>query len=274
MSITFGYSPCPNDTFSFHALSFGLVPVPDEVRVFLADVEELNRLATRAGFELTKLSFPALFKCLDRYALLSAGSALGRGVGPLLVTRQGEAFYPDRDVVAVPGLMTTAYLLLCLYLGREPGVMVMEFSEIMDAVEQGRAKAGLLIHEGRFTFRRKGLSVVRDLGSFWESKTGLPIPLGCIAARRDMGREKVSAWERALAASVVHAMDHPEASARYVAEHAQEMEPGVQKSHIGLYVNEFSRDLGAEGLAAVQELYRRGAKLGIHRFAEENLLIG
>ena len=274
MSITFGYSPCPNDTFSFHAVSFGLVPVPDEVKVFLADVEELNQRALRAEFELTKLSFPALFKCLDRYALLSAGSALGRGVGPLLVTRQGTEFEPGRHTVAVPGMLTTAYLLLCLYLGREPRVRVMEFSQVMDAVERGQADAGLLIHEGRFTYQDRGLALVRDLGSFWEEVSGQPIPLGCIAARRDLGRENVIAWQEALAESVAHAFANPDAPAEYVAAHAQEMEPGVQQSHIGLYVNDFSRDLGPEGLAAVEELYCRGAELGIHRFADSGLLIG
>ena len=261
--VSFGFSPCPNDTFAFHALVHGLVEAPGPVRPFLADVEELNQRALRGEFQLSKLSFPALFQVAGRYVLLRAGAALGRGVGPLLVARRDWRGEVDQAVVAVPGLLTTAFLLLCLYLGRRPRVEVMEFSQVMEAVAAGRVEAGLLIHEGRFTYQRRGLRQLADLGQWWEQDSGLPIPLGCIAARRDMGREAALAWQQALAASVAHAQTHPRDSQQYVLAHAQEMEPEVVEQHIGLYVNDFSRDLGEEGLAAVDELHRRAVEVGV-----------
>lgn len=261
--ITFGFSPCPNDTFAFHALVHGLVEAPGPVRPFLADVEELNQRALRGEFQLSKLSFPALFQVTGRYVLLRAGAALGRGVGPLVVARRGWRGELEDAVVAVPGLLTTAFLLLCLYLGRRPRVEVMEFSQVMEAVATGRVDAGLLIHEGRFTYQRLGLERLVDLGQWWEQDSGLPIPLGCIAARRDLGEQAARAWQQALAASVAHAQTHPRASRQYVLAHAQEMEPEVVEQHIGLYVNDFSRDLGEEGLAAVAELHRRAVAVRV-----------
>ncbi len=228
----------------------------------LADVEELNRLAAGAELPLSKLSFPALFRHRDRYALLRAGAALGRGVGPLVVARPGPP--PDLHdcLIASPGPGTTAQLLLTLYLGHAPRVCHLVFSEVMAAVAGGKAAAGLVIHEGRFTHERQGLVKLLDLGEWWEAASGLPIPLGCIAARRDLG-PAIPAWEAALAASVAHAGRHPAASRAYVLAHAQEMEEPVVASHIALYVNRFTEDLGEEGRAAVAELLGRGAALGL-----------
>lgn len=262
--LSFGFSPCPNDTFAFHALVHGLVPGAPAVTPRLADVEELNRLAQAGRLPLTKLSFHALGHVLDKYALLIAGSALGRGCGPLVVARPG--FDPARlgqVEVAVPGLMTTAHLLLSLHLGHAPLVRPMVFSDVMAEVAAGRAEAGLIIHEGRFTYPAHGLEMVVDLGQWWEADTGLPIPLGCIAARRDLGPELIGRLERALAASVRAAQADPAASQAYVRAHAQEMDPAVTASHIALYVNDFSVDLGQEGLRAVQEVLRRGRASGL-----------
>ncbi len=273
--IIFGFSPCPNDTFAFHALVHGLVRAPGFApRPVLADVEQLNRWALAGKLALSKLSFHALGAVLERYALLRAGSALGRGCGPLLVARPGqEPRDMARALVAVPGEMTTAHLLLSLYLGRPPRVAPMVFSEVMPAVAQGRADAGLIIHEGRFTFAEHGLVELVDLGAWWEKVSGLPIPLGCIAVRRDLGARAAAVLERALAASVSHALERPGDSAEFVAAHAQEMDPGVQQRHIELYVNRFSVDLGDEGLAAVREVLARARAAGLLPASEAPLCL-
>lgn len=265
LDITFGYSPCPNDTFAFHALTHGLVPTPGvRLTPFLADVEELNRRALGAELGLTKLSFHALAHVLDDYSLLRSGAALGRGCGPLVVARAGMPM-PDlsRVTVAVPGKLTTAHLLLSLYLGQPPLVEPLLFSDIMPAVASGKFAAGLIIHEGRFTFGQYGLTCLLDLGQWWERETGLPIPLGCIALRRDIGRDKGLMLEAALAASIRQAWQDPAASRDYVLAHSQEMEPVVVEQHIALYVNDFSADLGGEGLAAVATALERGRAAGL-----------
>lgn len=263
--ITFGFSPCPNDTFAFHALARGLVNAPGvTIRPFLTDVEDLNARALAGELPLTKLSFHALGRVLDRYALLRAGAALGRGCGPLLVARRGqEDLDLPRALIAVPGRLTTAHLLLSLYLGQPPRVEPMIFSQVMPAVADGRCDAGLVIHEGRFTYERLGLVQLLDLGQWWEEVSGLPIPLGCIALRRDLGQETGLALEQALGASVAHALARPADSREFVLQHAQEMEPQVVAQHIGLYVNDFSRDLGSEGLKAVEMILQRGRQAGL-----------
>jgi 1,4-dihydroxy-6-naphthoate synthase len=263
--LRFGFSPCPNDTFAFHALVHGLVPLPGfAVEPFLADVEELNQKALQAELEVSKLSFHALAHVLDNYVLLRSGAALGRGCRPLLIARPGqEPGDLSKVKVAVPGRHTTAHLLLALHLGRPPQVAPMLFSEIMPAVARGEYDAGLIIHEGRFTYDRLGLKSLVDLGQWWEAETGLPIPLGCIAARRDLGRDLGLALEKAMAGSVAQAWADPEASKEYVLAHSQEMEAGVVDQHIGLYVNSFTRDLGAEGLRAVEYMLEKGRAAGL-----------
>ena len=263
--LDFGFSPCPNDTFAFHALVQGLVRAEGfQVEPHIADVEELNSLALKGQLEMSKLSFHALAHVLDQYALMDSGVALGRGCGPLLVARPGFDLGRLQDtVVAVPGKLTTAHLLLSLYMGRAPRVEHMVFDQVMPAVAQGRVQAGVIIHEGRFTYGSYGLEAVVDLGQWWEETTGLPIPLGCIAMRRDLGPGAAQALDQALAASVAHAQADPSASRPYVLAHAQEMEPRVVQQHIDLYVNNFSLGLGDEGLAAVAELFARGRASGI-----------
>ncbi|RJX36208.1 MAG: 1,4-dihydroxy-6-naphthoate synthase [Desulfarculus sp.] len=273
-ALTFGFSPCPNDTFAFHALVHGLVDSGGlTITPLLADVEELNQRALAGELELSKLSFHALGYVLESYQLLRAGAALGRGCGPLLVARPGfDLKRLGQARVAVPGRLTTAHLLLSMYLGRPPEVEPLQFDQVMPAVAGGQYEAGLIIHEGRFTFQNYGLESLLDLGSWWEKETGRPIPLGCIAARRDLGPEAIARLERALAASVAHAQAHPLDSRAYVLAHAQEMQPQVVAQHIGLYVNDFSRDLGGEGLAAVEELLARGRASGLLPPARVSLL--
>ena len=255
--LRFGFSPCPNDTFAFHALVHGLVPAPFRVRAELADIEELNRAARSGSYELTKLSFGALAGLRDRYTLLRSGAALGHGVGPLVVARRPATLASLAGArVAIPGRDTTAFLLLRL---AAPAIEAVEvrYSEILGAVERGEFDAGLIIHESRFTYAEHGLARVADLGEWWEGETGLPIPLGAICARSDLAPELIAGAEAAIRASVEHAFAHPDASSGYVRAHAQELSPEVCRQHIGLYVNAFTVDLGGEGMRAVDALLAR-----------------
>ncbi len=261
-----GYSPCPNDTFLFHALVHGLVPCEGvSFEPWLADVEELNQRALRESrLELTKLSVGALAAVSTDYAVLSAGAALGRGVGPLVVGRSPRAL---RELtgrrIAVPGVRTTAFLLLRLFGPRDFEAVEMRFDQILGAVSRGEVDAGLIIHESRFTFRASGLHEIADMGQLWEQDTGLPLPLGVIAASRRLGVELHERIEASLAASVRFAFADPTASRDYVAAHAQAMRADVCAQHIGLYVNEWTVDLGDEGRAAIDALLARGRQLGL-----------
>ena len=263
--LTLGFSPCPNDTFMFYPLVHGLVDTGGlSYRERLEDVETLNLLALRGELDVTKVSYAALGHIRDEYALLRSGSALGRGCGPLLVA--GEAIDPQDlagRTIAVPGRHTTALMLLRLFDPALTNFLVMPFSEIMDAVLTGRADAGVIIHESRFTYQGFGLHRLLDLGEWWEGETGLPIPLGGIVARRSLGGATIAAVERALADGVEYARGHPDEAARYICEHAQEMSPDVCSAHIGLYVNDFSRDIGEEGIGAIHCLLERAERAGI-----------
>ncbi len=263
--ITLGFSPCPNDTFMFYPLVHGLVDTGGLVyRERLEDVETLNRLALAGELDVSKVSYHALGHIRDRYALLRSGSALGRGCGPLLVA--GDAIDPAHlrgKTIAVPGRYTTALLLLRLFDPALDSFIVMPFNEIMDAVLSGTVDAGLIIHESRFTYQGLGLHKLLDLGEWWEGETGLPIPLGGIVARRSLGAVTIAAVERALKAGVGYARSHPDEAALYIGEHAQEMSPEVCAAHIGLYVNDFSTDLGDEGVRAISCLMQRAEQAGI-----------
>lgn len=231
---------------------------------YIADVEELNQKALRGELAVTKLSFFAFAQTLDRYAMLDAGSALGQGVGPLLIARaplSREAVV--EGPVAIPGERTTAHFLFSLAYPEARNKIPMLFSEIEDAVLAGKVKAGLIIHENRFTYQQKGLVKVLDCGEFWESQYRLPIPLGGIAVRRDLPLEVREKVNRALRQSVQYAFDHPESSRPFVCAHAQEMEEAVMQQHIDLYVNDYSLDLGLTGRAAVEGLLRVACEKGV-----------
>ncbi|WP_189029433.1 1,4-dihydroxy-6-naphthoate synthase [Paenibacillus albidus] len=265
------FSPCPNDTFVFHAWAHGLVPDAPQLSVTYADIDITNTLAADgAGPEVLKISYAALPWVLDRYRLLPCGGALGRGCGPLLLTAGGPgSVQRASDLagrrIAVPSERSTAYLLFRLWAAQQVSggigeIVVMPFDEIMPAVRDGRIDAGLVIHEARFTYPSYGLGLLTDLGSWWESDTGLPIPLGAIIARRDLDAEAVSGWIRS---SLQYAWDHPTDSREYVLSHAQELSPEVAKSHIDLYVNDFSMNLGEDGYAAITALLGRAAAEGL-----------
>ena len=258
MRLTFGYTPCPNDAFAFHALAHGLVPAPFEIEPVLYDIEELNERAAAGRLELTKLSFGAAAAAGERYRLLRSGAALGRGVGPLVVAREPlslEQVAARR--IAVPGAQTTAYLLLRLAAPPLDDVVELRYDRILSAVVDGQVDAGLIIHESRFTYADHGLVRVIDLGEWWEAETGLPVPLAGIFARSDLDAELVAAAESAVRASVEYAFAHPEASRDYVRSLAQEMSEDVCAAHIALYVNEQSIDIGDEGLGAIDRLLGR-----------------
>ena len=212
---------------------------------------------------MSKISFHALGHVLDRYVLLASGAALGRGCGPLLVTGPGRQPDLAGARIAIPGAYTTAALLLRLYAPRAHQLLIMPFDQIIGAVARGDADCGVIIHESRFTYQEQGLVCLRDLGQWWEEETGLPIPLGCIAARRDLDAAVLREIEDAVRESLLWARANPQACMGYIRAHAQEMSDTVLQSHIGLYVNDYSLDLGEEGRAALAELLRRGRAAGI-----------
>ncbi|MGG2197470.1 MULTISPECIES: 1,4-dihydroxy-6-naphthoate synthase [Paenibacillus] len=265
------FSPCPNDTFVFHAWAHGLLPGAPKLDVMYADIDITNTLAAGPdGPEVLKISYAALPWVLSDYALLPCGGALGRGCGPLVLTAnpavsaKGPAALSGRRV-AVPSERSTAYLLFRLWAAQQvPGgvgeIVIMPFHEIMPAVRDGVIDAGLVIHEARFTYPSYGLTLLTDLGSWWESDTNLPIPLGAIVAKRSLDLQAIAGWIRA---SVEYAWAHPEASRDYVLTHSQELAPEVAQAHIDLYVNEFTANLGDSGYAAVNALLSRAAQEGL-----------
>jgi len=265
--VRIAYSPCPNDTFVFDAWAHGRVPGAPALDVTFADIDITNGMAERGEGDVLKVSYAVLPYVLDEYALLPCGGALGRGCGPLVLTREPGTDLTGRTV-AVPSERSTAYLLFRLWAADTvPGgvgeIVVMPFHEIMPAVRDGKVDAGLVIHEARFTYRTYGLHKLADMGEHWENTTGLPIPLGAIIARRALGPDLLRRLADAARASVRTAWDDPEVSRPYVLEHAQEMDPAVADQHIGLYVNEFTADLGPDGYAAVRGLLTRAAAEGL-----------
>ena len=267
-TLSIGYSTCPNDTFIFAGLATqdrDALPAFDPV---LADIETLNRWALEERLDISKLSFFAFGKVREQYALLHSGGALGRGCGPILVARRESDPKQLRDgtgkfTIAAPGNLTTARLLLTLYLGYEPQFRQMVFSDVMPAVRDGEADFGLVIHEGRFTLDAYGLQSALDLGQWWEEETGFPIPLGGIAIRRNLGSGVARQVDQRIQESLLLAESGSSVVNDYVKAHAQEMAPTVIQQHIDLYVNRFSRELGDEGEEAVRVLLQRAESAGL-----------
>jgi 1,4-dihydroxy-6-naphthoate synthase len=258
MKLRLGFSPCPNDTFIFDALVNQKIDTGGlEFEVFLEDVETLNQWAAEGRLDVSKLSFPALFRNASRYAILSSGSALGKGVGPLLISKKKvEAEEVPHLKIAIPGENTTANFLLSFAFPGAQNRIPYLFSSIEDSVLQNKVDLGLIIHENRFTYQQKGLLKVMDLGEYWERKTGLPIPLGCIAVKRSIDASIQKKLNTLIRKSLEYAFErYPEISS-YVEMHAQAMDKAVMRQHIDLYVNDFSKQLGEEGKAAIEQLYR------------------
>lgn len=265
MDVTLGFSPCPNDTFIFHGLVSGQLPLPGAtIKTCLHDVQTLNEMAFREVLDVTKLSFYAWLKVRNSYRLLASGGALGHGCGPLVVAqRQIAADELPRCRVVLPGEWTTAHLLFQLWAPGAGRRMFTSYDRIFETLKSGRADCGVIIHESRFTFEQSGFQAIVDLGAWWEEQTALPIPLGCIAAHKRLPGDLVENLETQIRQSIAAARTDPEPALPYIRTHAQEMTLAVLQAHIDTYVNDFSLDLGPRGRAAVAELEKRARSAGL-----------
>lgn len=263
MKLTFAYSPCPNDTFMFEPIVSGRIDTEGlRFEIHLADVEELNKSAFEEKYDVTKLSFNAYTQLTNQYLLLNSGSALGRKCGPLLISKKSMTDdQVNEGKIAIPGANTTANFLLSYAYPDLQNKSEMIFSDIEPTVLSDQADAGVIIHENRFTFQDKGLVQIKDLGEYWEEKTGYPIPLGGIVTRRRFTLDLQQKIDRVIARSVRYALDNPDSGQEYIRSHAQEMDSDVMRSHINLYVNDFSANIGEEGKAAVNHLFENHPNL-------------
>ena len=265
MKLTLGFSPCPNDTFIFDALVNKKIDTKGiEFEVKYADVEQLNQWATEGKLDITKLSFHAYAYCMQNYVLLNSGSALGNNCGPMLIAKhplQKEDIVTS--TIAIPGKMTTANFLLGILYPKARSKKEVIFSGIEGAVTDGSVDMGLIIHENRFTYERKGLFKVTDLGEEWETKTNSPIPLGGIFIKRDLDTELQHTADALIRESIEYAFANPESSREYVKQHSQEMEDSVIAQHINLYVNKYSVNLGVEGRNAIETMFAIGQTNGV-----------
>lgn len=281
MKLSLGFSPCPNDTFIFDALIHHKIDTEGlEFEVFFDDVETLNQKALRSELDITKLSFHAFAHVVEKYALLDAGSALGFGVGPLLICKNEELIGSARLAqknstlsVAIPGELTTANFLLGIAFPNLLNKQVMVFSEIQDALLNHSIDLGLIIHENRFTYTDKGLHKIVDLGSYWEELTGCAIPLGGIVINRKLDHEVQLKVNRLIRKSVEFAFQNPKSGIDFISAHAQEMEEAVMYKHIDLYVNKYSVDLGTEGRKAIDILFKMAQEKGIIPEINQNLYV-
>jgi len=298
--ISLGYSPCPNDIFIFYALVHGKIDTGDlHFKEILLDVETLNQMALHAELDITKVSYHAFGYLRDHYCLLRSGSAIGRRCGPLVVVRED---YTIKDLqgkrIAIPGKLTTAYLLLQLFtsdllrkrdsvpLAGSPSngkksqgkrtfpctYIEMPFHKIIEAVKNKDVDVGLIIHEGRFTYPLYGLKKVVDLGEWWENETGLPVPLGGILVKRNLGEDLIKRINSFVRKSVEYAFTHRDEPKNYITQHSQELEDKVIEQHINLYVNDYSIDIGEDGILAVKELLRMAEERGIIKKSRDDVL--
>jgi 1,4-dihydroxy-6-naphthoate synthase len=260
--LTLGFSPCPNDTYIFYALANGVIDIDVELDITLSDVEVLNQRVKQGVLDISKLSVSAVLHILDKYWLLRAGGAIGRGCGPLIVAKNPVGIESLRGAkIAVPGKLTTAHLLLRLQGDHQGPCVAMQFDRIMPAVAAGEVDAGVIIHEGRFTYSSYGLHQVLDLGQWWEEAMGLPLPLGAIAIRRELGADVARKIEEKIRESLLYSRYHPDQAKPYIRSHAQEMEPEVIQRHIDTFVNDFSVDVGVEGERALKRILEAACSL-------------
>jgi len=251
-----GFSPCPNDTFIFDALIHGKINAEGlEFEVYMADVEELNQMALRGELDITKLSYHAFLHVLEGYIMMDSGSALGNNCGPLLIKSTGDENPSETDLIAIPGKYTTANFLLNYAFPDLQNKKEILFSEIESAIKNTKVGAGLIIHENRFTYADRGFEKVKDLGEHWEQQTGMPIPLGGIAIKRNVDKALQEKVQRLIRKSLEYAFANPTESLAFVKQNAQEMDAEIMQKHINLYVNEYSLSLGEKGKAAIQYMY-------------------
>ncbi len=264
-SIRLGYSPCPNDTFIFFGIACGGLTMPGvEIVPELHDVETLNRMAMTGEIDVSKLSFHAWLQVRERYRLLSSGAALGYGCGPLVVSKRPLARSElAKARVVLPGEWTTAHLLFRLWAPEAENRSFATYDRVLSEIESGRADCGVIIHENRFTYSQAGFESLVDLGAWWEADTGLPIPLGCIAAKEELGDEFITNVEALIRRSIQQAQSDPATALPYIHRYAQELSEEVLDLHIQTFVNAFSFDLGETGRAAVDMLALRAREAGI-----------
>jgi 1,4-dihydroxy-6-naphthoate synthase len=262
--ITVGHSPDPDDAFMFYALAHDKIDTGDlTFRHELQDIETLNRRALRGELEVTAISIHAYAFLLDKYALLPSGCSMGDRYGPMVVARRPLKIDDLRHTrIAVPGTMTTAFLALRLLAGEFP-YEVVPFDQIIAAVADGRFDAGLIIHEGQLTFRNQGLQLIVDLGVWWQEQTGLPLPLGGNAVRRDLGRDTIRHISRLLKQSIQYALEHRQDALSYALQYARDMDRSLADRFVGMYVNDWTLDYGPRGRAAVQRLLEEGHRAGV-----------
>ncbi len=263
--ITVGHSPDPDDAFMFHALANGKLDTEELVfRHQLEDIETLNRRALRGELEVTAISIHAYAHLLDKYALLPSGCSMGDRYGPMVVARQPMSIDElKKRRIAVPGTMTTAFLTLRLLLAENFAYDVVPFDQILDLIQQGRYEAGLIIHEGQLTFQKQGLHLVVDLGVWWQERTGLPLPLGGNAVRRDLGKRLMRQISRLVKDSIRYALDHRDEALAYALRYARNMDKALADRFVGMYVNEWTLDYGPRGREAVRKLLDEGHRAGI-----------
>jgi len=269
-TFSLAYSSCPNDTFIFKAIARQLIDLKGySFDIVLKDVETLNQNAAKGAYDITKLSFAAFGSLADKYALLRTGSALGVGCGPLIISLPGRSIEDKtQPVIAVPGLGTTAYHLFRFYMddlfaGIDTDIIPMPFEKVMPAVIEKKADFGVIIHEGRFVYQTKGLELKADLGQWWEDKTSLPIPLGCIAVKRDIDHAVARDIQELIRQSIDHAFLNPVMAYDYIKGYAQELDEDIIQQHIGLYVNDFSKDIGNKGEAAITTFFKKAWDSGL-----------
>ncbi len=275
MKLTLGFSPCPNDTFIFDALVHEKIDLEGlEFEIVMADVEELNRRAFAGELDITKLSYHAYAYLVSQYVLMDSGSALGNNCGPLLIAKR-ELSEEEIEAarIAIPGKFTTANFLLSLAFPNAAEKKEMIFSDIEEALLSEKVDAGLIIHENRFTYQQKGLKKIMDLGEFWEESTKLPIPLGGIVAKRSLPREVLQKVNSLIGKSVLFARENPAESQAFVKSNAQEMDEEVMYSHINLYVNDFTVNLGGAGRTAVGRLFDVARAKGVIPFYKEDIFL-
>ena len=263
--ITVGHSPDPDDAFMFYALAHNKLDTGDlDFRHELQDIETLNRRALKGELEVSAVSIHAYTYLADKYALLPSGCSMGDRYGPMIVARKELAIGDLRNVtIAVPGTMTTAFLALRLLLPGEIRHQVIPFDEIIPAVAAGKFDAGLIIHEGQLTFQNQGLRLIVDLGVWWQEKTGLPLPLGGNAVRRDLGTETMRTISRLLKESIRYALAHRQDALDYALQYARDMDRGLADRFVGMYVNDWTLDYGPRGRAAVARLLEEGHRAGV-----------
>ncbi|TVM00139.1 MAG: 1,4-dihydroxy-6-naphthoate synthase [Candidatus Brocadia sp. WS118] len=276
MKLTLGISPCPNDTFIFDAMVNKKIDTEGlSFELAINDVEKLNMLALRHTLDITKLSYYAYAHVTNQYVLLDAGSALGKNCGPLLISKpENEKRDVANLVIAIPGKYTTANFLLSMAFPLVTNKVEMLFSEIENAIIHNKVDAGVIIHENRFTYQGKGLVKIMDLGAYWETQTGLPIPLGGIAIKRNLPAEISRKVNRMVKKSVEYALAHPAASIEFVRCYAQEMNESIRNQHIQLYVNNYSIDLGQIGREAVKTLFAWARRNKLIHDTKENIFLG